>query len=391
MSRTPTSQSHSSSSHFGGTSSSKQDDLKRTIANELADAIWELDPVTLARALSSKTRKAGVPHLTIDGVDDLENYDIEIDQLEEPLDKAVQALKWVTLPKNGVESTHYQPLIAFLNACIAACRGVYDKSKIYNELNFIVFDTPTQDGVRGASPLKPDGAGGNGLSEGNKKLWWRPESGLRSSTMEIPIEVKDSWPGIISQAGTYSLALISARPLRQFSLVIAYNHKHRQLRFLVFHAGGLTASHALHPNEEKDHRDIIRLILSLLTWKEAGDAGLPGWSNDVEMFVQKDENDRKGLKMHEKEILYERLGIRGRGVRVSRLCPAEVSTPTVPAVTATTLRRSTRIAEKARKDSEPVAHLGLEKPTNRSSGKAETAAQGVVQHGMWSLMRPDLC
>jgi len=48
----------------------------------------------------------------------------------------------------------------------------------------------------------------------------------------------------------------------------------------------------------------MRLILS---WKSAGDAGLPEWTNDVEMFVQKDENDREGLRMHVKEVLYERL------------------------------------------------------------------------------------
>ena len=70
-------------------------------------------------------------------------------------------------------------------------------------------------------------------------------------------------------------ALTSARPLCQFSLVIAYNHKQSELRFLVFHAGGLTASCPLNLNQPNDHMDIICLILS--TWKRAGDAGLPSW------------------------------------------------------------------------------------------------------------------
>ena len=372
----PSGRKHTSSNHFEDIPAPKQDILKQKIANELADATWELDPVTLARALSSKTRKAGVPHLTIDKIDDLENYDIEIDQLGGLLDDAVQALKhaWVQLPMSGLESKHYQPLIAFLNACVDVCCDVYDKSRYYDKLKFIVFDTPTQDGVLGASPLKPDGAGGNGLSEGNKRLWWRPESGDRSSTMEIPVEVKGAWADLVSQAGTYSRALTSAKPLRQFSLVIGYNYKHHQLRFLVFHTGGLTASRALHPNQPKDHRNIIFLILSLLTWKRAGDAGLPEWNNDVEMFVQKDENDQEGLRMHLKEVLYERLGVRGRGVKVSRLCPvedkSESSTPAAPAATAMTIRRSARIAERPGKDTELVSQrcgtgsAHSESPTN---------------------------
>jgi len=48
-----------------------------------------------------------------------------------------------------------------------------------------------------------------------------------------------------------------------------------------FHAGGLTSSPPLKPNDTQDHRDILRLFLSLLTWKSPGDAGLPEWCNDV--------------------------------------------------------------------------------------------------------------
>jgi hypothetical protein len=160
--------------------------------------------VTLAHALSSKMCKAGVPHQIINNVNDLENYDIEINLLEE------QGL-------------------TFLNVCVDACHCIHDRFCIYNKLKFIVFNTPMQDSVRGASPLKPDSASSNRLSEWNKQLWWCPESGDHSSTMEIPIEVKNCWFDLILQAATYSHALISARPLCQFSLVIAYNHIDHQL------------------------------------------------------------------------------------------------------------------------------------------------------------------
>jgi hypothetical protein len=134
----PSGSKHTSSNHFKDTPAPKQDILKQTIAGSL--------------------------------------------------DAAVQALKHacVQLPVDGVESEHYQPLMTFLNACVDAC-CIYDKSLFYDKLKFIVFNTPTQDGVQGASPLKPDGTGSNGLSEGNKRLWWRPESGNHSSTLEIPI------------------------------------------------------------------------------------------------------------------------------------------------------------------------------------------------------------
>jgi hypothetical protein len=387
-----------SSDHFGHTPPTKQDTLKRTVASELADATWQLDPVTLARALSSKTRKVDVPSLTITEVDELENYSIKIDQLEGLLDDAVKALEY---PINSAERDHYVPLMTFLNACVDACRGIYDKSLFYKQLNFIVFDRSTQDGVLGAGVLKPDGVGGNGLSpEPSTRLWWRPPSGDRSSTVEIPVEVKVNWADLVSQAGTYSRALTSARPLRQFSLVIAYNHSVQQLRFLVFHSGGLTASHALRPNEPADHKDILRLILSLLTWKTPADAGLPEWTNDVEMFVQKGEDDQEGLRMRIEEILYERLGVRGRGVKVSRLRPtkdqSESSAPTAPVVSAMTSRRSARLAEKARKLqgtlSEPpipqiFAELGPAQSSNQSSQKSETSSQGEGQQaeatGMW--------
>lgn len=182
---------------------------------------------------------------------------------------------------------------------VNACRGVYQKL-FYEGLKFIVFDTETQDGILGASPLKPDGAGANGLSDGHTQLWWRPKSGNCSSTLEIPVELKGNWSPLIAQAGT---ALMSARPLRQFTLTIAYNHASHELPFLVFHAGGLTASHALDPNKRDDHKDILRLSLALLTWETPGDAGLPEWSNDVEMFVQRGADDEDSVLMRVTETL----------------------------------------------------------------------------------------
>jgi hypothetical protein len=141
--------------------------------------------VSLSRALSSKTRKSGLPHLTIEKIDHLDNYDVEIDKLDRPLEKAFGAWNHEDLPSDAAEKAHYMPLTAFLNACLDACRGFYHKS-FYKDLKFIVFDTQTQDGILGAHPLKPDISGADGLLEKNKRLWWRPESRKRHQRWRLP-------------------------------------------------------------------------------------------------------------------------------------------------------------------------------------------------------------
>jgi len=185
--------------HFTHMPASKQDDMIDSIFSELKDATWELDPVTLTRALSSKMCKAGLHPLTIDEIDDLANYVIAIDKLEGSLGKASKAFKHEDLPDDLTELTkkeHYRPFISFLNACVETCRGICQKL-FYERLKFIIYDTQMQDGILGASPLKPDGAGANGLSEGERKLWGRLQSGERKATLEIPIEVKRGWRMLI--------------------------------------------------------------------------------------------------------------------------------------------------------------------------------------------------
>ena len=115
----------------------------------------------------------------------------------------------------------------------------------------------------------------------------------------------------------------------------------------------MTASHALCPNRRVDHKNILHLILALLTWETPGDAGLPEWCNDSEMFVQRDEHDEKGVRMRKTEMLYESYGIHGRGAQVSCLSRIDDQSQSVPALASaltTTLRKSNQIAEKAKED-----------------------------------------
>jgi hypothetical protein len=358
-----------SSDRFTCTPPISQDGLKKSVPHELQDATWQLDATCLARALSAKSRKKDASLLTTNftespdrnnmSLDSLHHYDVAIDRLDNVLETAVQLFTPNKLNSVLVETESYVPLKDFLNACLAACRKaakLHDKH-YYSELNFIVWDRPTKDGVRGAHAVKPDIAGAHSLSEGTTELWWRPPSGLRSSTMELPVEMKGDWRELVAQAASYARCLTGAVLLRQFSLVIGYNHKTHGLRFLVFHAGGLTSSPPLDPNNPSGCRDILRLFLSLLSWQSAGDAGLPEWCNDLDAFVQRDQHDMKGVQMRVKEVYYDRLGLRGRGSKVIRLSPICQPSPSLtppPPPHLQIPRRSLRIAEQAKENTFPT-------------------------------------
>jgi hypothetical protein len=208
-----------------------------------------------------------------------------------------------------------------------------------------------KDKVTGANVLKPDIAGTTNPADKDVKLWWKPPFGERSSMMELPVEVQDNWKQLVRQGARYACCLSNAIPLRHFSLVLGYNYKDQELRFLVFHAGGLTASTGLRVYDPGHQKDILRLFLALLTWKSPGDAGIPEWSNDVHMFVQRDRDDKEGLRMEVKEVFYNRVRIRGRRHHIVRLqhstAPVSSSTPpTAPRVIVQlNPRRSQRIAE----------------------------------------------
>jgi hypothetical protein len=376
----PSGGKQTSRNHFNNTPPTSQDELKAGMPEELQDAIWQLDATRLARALSAKSRKKDAPPLTIDSMDSLDHYNITLDEMDDVLERAVESLQPSDLIPATREADHYDPLVVFLNSCLATCRraaGV-DASHYYSDLNFIVWDNPTKDGVRGAHALKPDCVGAQSLRDIPSALWWRPPSGERSSTVEIPVEVKDGWWGLVSQAATYARCLTNAVPLRQFSLVIGYNHVTTELRFLFFHAGGLTSSPPLKPNDPQDHRAILRLFLSLLTWKSRGDAGLPEWCNDVDVFVQRSRDDKQGVQMRVKEVYYDRLGVRGRGGKVVRLSPIPRPAPShlpiaPPAPRLQILRRSRRIADKQTKENIPS------KRASKSSSKRKYIPTSTIR------------
>lgn len=369
----PSSGKQKSGDDLTNTLPTTQDKLKAFMSEELQDATWQLDATHLARALSAKSRKDNAPPLSIVSTDSVDHYDIAIDKMGPELENAIKFFKPAKVISSTSETAHYDSLAAFLNSCLTACRTAAKSCSghYYSALNFATWGRPTKDGVRDAHPLKPDCVGAQNLPNKPSELWWRPQFGHRSSTVEIPVEVKDSWPELVSQAATYARSLINAVPLRQFSLVIGYNHQSRELRFLVFHAGGLTSSPPLKPDKSKDQPAILRLFLSLLTWNSPGDAGFPEWCNDVDMYIQRSRDDRQGVEMRITQVYYDCLGVRGRGSKIVRLAPIPPPQPlsppppsfsSPPSPHVQTFRRSLRKPKQRTKE-----HIPLKKPHKAAS------------------------
>ena len=122
------------------------------------------------------------------------------------------------------------------------------------------------DSVEGAAPLKSDITGGNGISAFSKeRLYWKPPPDKPTHMITIPVEVKDDWKTMTSQAATYARCLFSASPTITLALVLAFNQGINALRFLVFHHGGLTASKELNITKSDGLKDVARIFLTLAT------------------------------------------------------------------------------------------------------------------------------
>lgn len=295
-----------------------QKELLTLVGAELTDATWEVGAEYLARALSAKTRKK--QSQSFDARDTLDNYHITLDTISP--DAIAAAAKSIpsTMSSGSGEREHYPSLAVYLNTVLEACRSVQNH-QYYKDLRFCTYDRVTQDGIAGASALKPDLAGV--LWEfGQDNIWWATPPGHSTPSLLLPVEVKNNWPELIKQAGTYARCLFSAEPLRQFALVLGYVHIKGELRFLVFHRGGLTMSSILKSSERQQ---IVRLFLALCTWNTRGDAGLPDWCSGGKMRLPMNPNDTTGALFRVQDTLSSALSIRGRAPHVWRISRNEAS------------------------------------------------------------------
>ena len=218
----------------------------------------------------------------------------------------------------------YSPIAAFLNNCVDACNGVLDgpafaatknsRSRLYGRLKFITCDRPTEGGVEGAALAKPDLVGGLDLTPG-ERVSWSPQD-HRTKQVLLPVEVKADWAPVVDQAATHARCLFSASPSRHFAVVLGFRHTNAELRFLVFHRGGLTGSHRLSVKGEHGQKGVLRIFLSILDWRSAEDAGFLGFYNDFEMSLLRHEDDETGVVARVAEVLHDDPCVQGRASRV---------------------------------------------------------------------------
>ncbi|EIW80211.1 hypothetical protein CONPUDRAFT_137525 [Coniophora puteana RWD-64-598 SS2] len=397
------------------TPSAAQSAMKEHSKDELRGATWEMSPVDLAYALSAKAWKHGVsfdenPH------DIIENYDTHLlETLEPHLLASAEKLRQlmaestppVDFPDHGHpnEESSYQSINNFLQCCVAAAlfasemeNGPGDHS-YYSKLRFAEWAKPVSDGVGSDDSLKPDlvgfipretedSSGAISTHDIPSKVSWTLSDAAREEAnhceLLIPVEVKRSWSELIAQAATYARCLSFASPVRQFSLVLAYQYKAKELRFLVFHPGGLTASAALDPSNSEHHIDILRLFVALITWETRADAGLPEWCDETSSYLPLKGND-DGVNLRIEEVLHRSLALRGRSPEVWRLSNRTQDSADHPFIPppVTSLTQGKRPTSSKRKATE-------EGDSQRKRKKKDTATQcgNVTQNSSAATKKP---
>ncbi|KAF7330801.1 hypothetical protein MVEN_02419300 [Mycena venus] len=177
-----------------------------------------------------------------------------------------------------------------------------------------------------APPLKPDLGGIKDRYYRKTTLYWSPPDGSEKSRMQVPVEVKSNWTKLITQAATYGRSLFSAAPSRVFSLVIAINHEEKNLRFLLFHRGGLTTHAPLRLDQWAGRRDTLRVIMTLLLWSEPQHAGFVSTSNDLCYLLPLSSDSY--MEASVTKVVHDSICIRGRATRVCQLSCHSPDPPT---------------------------------------------------------------
>jgi hypothetical protein len=210
-------------------------------------------------------------------------------------------------PKSGGKRKFYKPLCSLLNGILEAFKGtpIASARHYHDSLSFSVYDRPTMEGVDNVASLKPDGVGTHMEIVANQRIYWHQA--------ELVVEVKDSWPHMITQSATYARCLLAARKNRWFVLVIAFNHKKTEARFCFYHRAGLMLTSALNLRNEEGFRTFVRGVIGIALWPDAAAAGMD-ISRDDHYFML----PHAGL-YRIATVFCDRRCVRGRATRVYRL------------------------------------------------------------------------
>jgi hypothetical protein len=225
-----------------------QDHLENVMKDEFARATWE----------SIEILKELLPHdmKVVDAVcKELEKQQLSSAYFQpKPPRKLSSSTKsqqdpW---PMEKGEPDYYGPVIRVLNATLKAALKRQKKLSYYSSLCFSVYDRPVVEGKDGSHPLKPDGLGCNGEISPTEKVSWRD--------IRIAVEVKGAWPELVAQAAAYSRCMFASSRGQNYNLVIGFNHKTCEVRFLFFHRGGVTACPAVLKSEVGWQRFVAAMV-----------------------------------------------------------------------------------------------------------------------------------
>ncbi|KAJ3964911.1 hypothetical protein EV361DRAFT_873628 [Lentinula raphanica] len=158
----------------------------------------------------------------------------------------------------------------------------YIYERYWPPLFFRGFDegyTSDSSSVEGGSPSEPVYFG----SESYIFCWKLPINVDKTDKLVANIEhrpeVKEDWNHLFWQGTTYNGTGTTGISLRSFSVVIAFDYQKHELRFLIFHHGGVTATRKLSLAIDEDCRKICSVMLSILLWQSPADAGIPSCTN----------------------------------------------------------------------------------------------------------------
>jgi hypothetical protein len=265
----------------------------------------------------------------------LNDYDCKVDEkaFDDALGEVVAQLEPLSPPKASgsteTESSCSQSLALFLTRCVTACHIALDKQKQfperqkrwYNDLEFFVGNRAAG-GIDGAASFEPDIAGAKVLPKvevEGEGIHWNPPADRPHHVIVLPVEVKEDWRDMVSQAAAYVRSSLFASPMRIFALALAFKHDSNQLRLLVFHRGGLAASLPYDITKANEMKEVARLFLTLTSWSAPAEAGIIPCCNETTYLLPADEEGNSRFSATVESMLFQSLCVRGKMTRVSLL------------------------------------------------------------------------
>ncbi|KAK7061342.1 hypothetical protein R3P38DRAFT_2828966 [Favolaschia claudopus] len=200
------------------------------------------------------------------------------------------------------------------------------------------------DRVRDEPALEPDLCGVSD-PDSDEILYWSPRNSRRSknSRVLLPVALGDDWTEIMARAATYGRSMFHTDFFRVFAVVLGINYAEKNLRFLIFHRGGLTSHRELALDKREGREAVLRLIMTLLLWSDPTHAGLMSVSNEVGFLLPG--SSGSPVLVAADKVIHDSTCIRGRGTRVFRLsCDPPNGVP-VPRSSATNLVNGTQNGE----------------------------------------------